>query len=178
MLLFLDRINQFTAEYHNSYSLNDSNKRHKATYTNMSHNSSRFVTSNNTRTRSACNSNFGPFCGLNKIVIIIIFLIHSFLVSPLSICDEGWCLNTFWLYYWYIMTLIEIFRLFTKEFLCYRIIFIDANVFCRLRIDFNIEDVIVLENVLHRKQKYTHHPIILNNIFCHLPHYTYSHLYS
>ena len=116
MLLFLDRINQFTAEYHNSYSLNDSNKRHKATYTNMSHNSSRFVTSNNTRTRSACNSNCGPFCGLNKIVIIIIFLIHSFLFSPLSICDEGWCLNTFLLYYWYIMTLIEIFRLFRKEF--------------------------------------------------------------
>ena len=57
-------------------------------------------------------------------------------------------------------------------------IFIDANVFCKLGIDFNIEDVIVLENVLQRKQKYTRHPIILNQIFCHLPQYTYSHLYS
>ena len=42
---------------------------------------------------------------------------------------------------------------------------IDANVFCKLRIDFNIEDVIVLENVLQRKQKYSPYPIILNKIF-------------
>ena len=142
----------------------------------MSHNSSRFVTSNNTRTRSAWNSNFGPFCGLNKIVIIIIFLIHSFLFSPLSICDEGWCLNTFWLYYWCNIPWIE--KLSKKLFFWYRIIFIYDNVFCKLRIDFNIEDVIVLENVLQRKQKYSPYPIILNLIFCHLPHYTYSHLYS